>query len=111
MDKGRLVIEVEKDGDMLREADVKISNLTLGEISAAVGAVINDSISKGTDDKTEQVFWKVCALRDICLQLELASVADRLDGILGRLGCGENEQVDNTTYGDSGSDGNMRIRQ
>lgn len=30
MDKGRLVIEVEKDGDMLRNADVKISNLTLG---------------------------------------------------------------------------------
>lgn len=50
MDKGRLVIEVEKDGDMFREADVKISNLTLEEISAAVGAVINDSISMGRCD-------------------------------------------------------------
>ena len=110
MDKGRLVIEVEKDGDMLRNADVKISNLTLGELSAAVGAVINDSISKGTDNKTEQMVWRVCALRDICLQLGLASVADRLDGILDKIGRGENEEVDNNNC-DSSSDRNMRRRQ
>ena len=107
MDKGRLVIEVKKDGDMLRDADVKISNLTLEEISAAVGAVINDSISKGTDNKTEQMAWRVCALRDICLQLGLASVADRLDGILDRIGRGENEEVDNSA-GNSCSGRNMR---
>ncbi len=110
MDKGRLVIEVEKDGDMLRTADVKIRNLTLGEISVAVGAVLNDLISKGTDNKTEQMVWRILALRDICLKFGLASVADRLDGILDRIGCGGNEKVDNTTC-DSGSDGNMRRRQ
>ncbi|WP_295156191.1 hypothetical protein [Selenomonas sp. AE3005] len=83
MNKGKLIIELEKNGYI----DYKIKNFTLEELSCAFGAVLNNEISKGTSDKAEQVVWKVCALRGICLQLGLTSAADRLEKLLSALGC------------------------
>ena len=83
MNKGKLIIELGKNGYV----DYKIKNFTLEELSCAFGAVLNNEIGKGTSYKAEQVVWKVCALRDICLQLGLTSVADRLEKLLSELGC------------------------
>ncbi len=85
MDKGKLIIEVEKDGDELRFSVTEIRNLTPGELANLVGALLNNVISKGTNNKVEQAFWKACALRDICSQIGLESTADRLNEQLRRL--------------------------
>ena len=79
MDKGRLVVEVEKNGDELKITTTGIGNLALGELANLVGALLNSVIRNESNNKVEQVFWKVCALRDICSQIGLKSTADKLD--------------------------------
>ena len=79
MDKGRLVVEVEKDGDELRVTATEIRNLTVGELANLVGALLNSVISNESNNKVEHAFFRACALRDICSQIGLESKADKLD--------------------------------
>ena len=79
MDKGRLVVEFEKNGDELKFTTTEIRNLTVEELANLVGALLNIVISNESNNKVEQVFWKAGTLRDICSQMGLESTADKLD--------------------------------
>ena len=85
MDKGRLVVEVEKNGDELKITPTEIRNLALGELANLVGALLNSVIRNESNNKVEQAFWKACALRDICSQMGLKSTADKLDKQIEKL--------------------------
>jgi len=78
---GKIVIEVEKDKE---NASVRVENLSLGDICNVMGAALNDIIVDNTNSKKKEIFFKVCAMRNICNQIGLTETAEGLDEILRR---------------------------
>ena len=85
MTKGKLIVEIEKADGEIRTANLKITDMTIEELSHVFGAVLNDVISKATRDETEKVMIKSYALHDICVQIGFKSVAARLEGVFNEL--------------------------
>ena len=77
---GKIVIEVEKDKE---NVSVRVEDLSLWDICNLMGAALNYIIIDSANRKTDEIFFKVCAMRDICSQIGLTATAERLDEILG----------------------------
>ena len=91
MNKGKLIVEIEKVDSEIRTADLKIKDMTIEELSHAVGSVLNDVISKHAKDDVEEVMWKAYALHNICVQIGFKSTAARLEEIFNKLECESND--------------------
>ena len=78
MKKGRLVIEMERNGDEMT-AKLEVSDMTLQEICIAVGSGINNVICDKTDDNAGRFLMRVQAVRDISCFLGLEKLSKRLD--------------------------------
>jgi FtsZ-interacting cell division protein ZipA len=81
MEKGKLVIKIEKNGDDMT-ANFKVSDMTLQEICVAVGAGINDLICENTDDNAGRFLIRVQALRDIACSIGLEKLSKSIDSAL-----------------------------
>lgn len=64
MKKGRLVIELERNGDEMT-AKLEVSDMTLQEFCIAVGSGINNIICDKTDDNAGRFLMRIQAVRDI----------------------------------------------
>ncbi|MCR5440283.1 MAG: hypothetical protein K6F01_12740 [Selenomonas sp.] len=82
MSKGKIIIEVKKIDEDVMNASVKILNLSMNEVSNAIGAALNDVIGQNSDSKIEEIFFKIIVIRDICNQMGLGKVANSLDEII-----------------------------
>lgn len=85
MTKGKLIVEIEKADGEIRTANLKITDMTVEELSHVVGAVLNDVISKETRDEEEKVMLKAYALHDICVQIGFKSTATRLEEAIDKM--------------------------
>lgn len=85
MAKGKLIVEIEKADGETRTVNFYINDMTLHELSHAVGAILNAEISKNAKDEEEKVIWKAHAIHDICLQIGFKSTAARLEETFNKL--------------------------
>ena len=85
MNKGKLIVEIEKADGEIRTANVKIKGMTVEELSHVVGAVLNDVISKSAMNEAVKVICKAHAIHDICVQIGFKSVAARLEETFNKL--------------------------
>ncbi len=91
MSKGKLIVEIEKANGEIRTANVKIKDMTVEELFHAIGAVLNDVISKVAENEVEKVIWKAQALHDIAYRFEFKSIAARLEEVFNKLERESNE--------------------
>ena len=78
MEKGRLVIEIERNGDEMTE-NFKVSDMTLQEICVAVGSGINNYICDNTNDNAELFLVRIQAVRDIACFIGLEEISKSID--------------------------------
>lgn len=94
MEKGRLVIEIEKNGDN-STMNFKVSDMTFVECCVAMGIGINDLLCKLTNDDTERFLMRLQAVRDISCSIGLEKLSKSLDCTLEKakeLIANENEE-------------------
>lgn len=96
MDTGKMVVEIEKNGDD-RKLALSIDGLTIEDVCFADGAVLNDLISKNTTDRLGQLYMKLQAVHDICLTLDLMplakSIEKAMNQVTGKTRVKENDEI------------------
>ena len=78
MKKGKLVIEVEKNGDD-KTINLEIHGMTLQEICVVIGTSINNLICENTNDDTVRLLIRVQALSDISGSIGLEKLSKSID--------------------------------
>lgn len=81
MKKGRLVIELERNGDEMT-AKLEVSDMTLQEFCIAVGSGINNIICDKTDDNAGRFLMRIQAVRDIACFIGLENLSKRIDSAI-----------------------------
>ena len=81
MKKGRLVIEIEKNGDD-KTINLEVHGMTLQEICVAVGTSINNFICENTNDDYVRLLIRIGALRDISGSIGLEELSKIIDSAL-----------------------------
>lgn len=78
MKKGKLVIEIERNGDEMT-TKFEVSDMTLQEICIAVGTGINNIICDKTAADAGRFLMRIQAVRDIAYFLGLENLSKRID--------------------------------
>ena len=81
MKKGKLVIEIEKNGDDMM-AKLEVSDMTMQEVCVAVGTSLNKILCDNTDDNVGRFLMRVQAVRDIACHIGLEKISKRMDSAL-----------------------------
>lgn len=81
MKKGRLVIEMERNGDEMT-TKFEVSDMTLQEICIAVGTGINNIICDKTAADAGRFFMRLQAVRDIAYFLGLEILSKKIDSVV-----------------------------
>ncbi|MBQ2136967.1 MAG: hypothetical protein II430_03350 [Selenomonas sp.] len=81
MKKGKLVIEIEKNGDDMM-AKLEVSDMTMQEVCVAVGTGLNKILCDNTDDNVGRFLMRVQAVRDIACHIGLEKISKRMDSAL-----------------------------
>jgi hypothetical protein len=78
MKKGRMVIEIEKNGDD-KTVNLEVHSMTLEEICVAVGVSINNFICENTNDDYLRLLIRLQALSDISCSIGLEKLSKSID--------------------------------
>ena len=81
MEKGKLIIEIEKNGDDMT-AKLEVSDMTMQEVCIAVGTSLNKILCDNTDENVGRFLTRVQAVRDIACHIGLEQLSKRLDSAL-----------------------------
>lgn len=81
MKKGKLVIEIERNGDEMT-TKFEVSDMTLQEICIAVGTSINNIICDKTAADAGRFFMRLKAVRDIGYFLGLEILSKKIDSVV-----------------------------
>lgn len=81
MKKGKLIIEIEKNGDDMT-AKLEVDDMTIQEVCVAVGTSINKIICDNTDDNAGRLLMRVQAMSDIACSIGLENLSKRIDSAL-----------------------------
>lgn len=82
MKKGKLIIEIEKNGDDMT-AKLEVDDMTIQDVCVAVGTSINKIICDNTDDNDAgRLLMRVQAMRDFACSIGLEKLSKSIDSAL-----------------------------